>query len=192
MENEKPEREEPEEQECECEGRSVTCQELRMALLAQDFFLGRIPESERLDAACSIVAWANHAMDSVLEISFAAAGGFWETVNRILGIIWSVASSTPYSVALGVAIAVYYYWNPPQPDKGCKPKKLDKWRHTYVGCKIGFYSGASMTAIIAVLKEVADALGLGTAEVEDIIATLKGVDCGFFESCHACACRHYC
>ncbi|MBI1929199.1 hypothetical protein HYR99_33760 [Candidatus Poribacteria bacterium] len=118
---------------------------------------------------------------------------FWTWVNRILKYLEDAASapSIPASAVCALGMAIYYVVNRPTPTS-CSPSQLDKWRHCYVGCKIGFWypGGDTISSFFAIFKEIVDALGFGTAEWEDIKATLEGTwDCPWYQSCEQCCCE---
>ena len=71
--------------------------------------------------------------------------------------------------------------------------KNDKYRHCIVGCNISRYCNPIYCVGAAFLKEIFDAVGLGTPDVDDIKATLDGCLCVFsFKSSQKyCKCKGY-
>jgi len=68
------------------------------------------------------------------------------------------------------------------------PYKSDKWRHCWTSMVIGRKYGLWVSASAGILKEVADYMGLGTADVKDIVADhwgLSGVYAGRWTTCRA-------
>lgn len=99
--------------------------------------------------------------------------------------------------SLGVAgaflMAIYYDNQRPYPTT-CHPPERDKWQHCYVGCKIATWCpvGSFSASMLAILKEVRDAMNRGEFSWADVFATLRGAwACTSCESCEACCCEQF-
>lgn len=95
------------------------------------------------------------------------------------------------SAAGASALAIYYNSERPLPTT-CHPPELDKWQHCYVGCQIASWCpvGSFSASVLAILKEVRDAMGHGNSSWADVLATLAGAwDCAGSRSCEACCCE---
>lgn len=97
--------------------------------------------------------------------------------------------------SLGVAgaflMALYYDNQRPYPTT-CHPPEPDKWQHCYIGCKVATWCpvGTFSASILALMKELRDAMGHGAFSWADVIATLRGAwTCAGCESCEVCCCR---
>ena len=102
---------------------------------------------------------------------------------------------TRWIAAIGVAgasaLAMHYENEHPYPTT-CHLSGLDKWQHCFVGCKIAtwFPGGSFSASILAILKEVRDAMNHGRFSWPDVFATLRGAwDCASCDSCEACCCE---
>lgn len=63
----------------------------------------------------------------------------------------------------------------------------DKYVHCIAGCEIAKACGEDINAAIAGAKEKIDALGFGTSDIYDAIATVSGGECvGVALSCDCC------
>ena len=113
-------------------------------------------------------------------------------VGRDLGLlVVSVRFTALLGAASASALAIYYENERPYPTT-CRPPAPDKWQHCYVGCQIATWCplGSLSASILAVLKEVRDAMNRGEFSWPDVYATLGGAwDCAFSESCEACCCE---
>ncbi len=99
----------------------------------------------------------------------------------------------PLGVAAAFATALYYNNIRPHPSE-CKPTRLEKWQHCFVGCEVSFWCpvGSLSASLLAVLKEIWDIMGHGDFELADVCATLKGTwDCPLWESCEYFCCEQF-
>lgn len=178
---------------------------IRIGMLAEDFFAGRLRKHERHEAARGIaqLAYQRLGRGDVYALAladsdlFETVDSFWELVDRIA--LWAKQVSgvalAPYTFASDLIVAAaicLYYWKFPPTPTACTVTELDKWRHCYVGCKLGFWAsnGFAWGTLMALLKELLDAAGMGTADVEDFVETIRGVGaCGYFQSCEDCCCE---
>ncbi len=96
-----------------------------------------------------------------------------------------------WGAAGAMGMAIYYDNRRPYPTT-CSPPAIDKWQHCYVGCMIANWlpSGSISASVLAVMKEVRDAIDYGDFSWPDVFATLKGAWYGDgCESCEACCCE---
>jgi hypothetical protein len=63
----------------------------------------------------------------------------------------------------------------------------DKYLHCIAGCEIATACGDTMASAAAGFKEQLDAYGLGTSDIYDALATMKGSECkGASGGCDCC------
>lgn len=125
----------------------------------------------------SMSTWGPRVLRATRELSF-----FVVPATRWMAAIGAVGAA---------ALAVHYHHAHPYPTM-CHPSAQDKWQHCYVGCQIAtwFPVGALSSSILAILKEVRDAMDHGTFSWPDALATLRGAwDCAGCTSCEACCCE---
>jgi|GEM_PF-3317403 len=58
------------------------------------------------------------------------------------------------------------------------PGKPDKYKHCSLSCVMTLYCGPMGSLEVGALKELYDALGFGTPDIEDLRADIKGIKAG--------------
>jgi uncharacterized protein RhaS with RHS repeats len=103
-------------------------------------------------------------------------------------LIWS-----PDAIYAACAIGVY------SGQKSCFPRGTnDKYKHCVIACKISQTCGDNAARLASIGKEIIDLFGPGNAEIADLVADQRGIDCaqkirsGKKDGCGTTTCESCC